>query len=111
VARGFEDQADAGGDEMNEREQAKLEIMRACCRRHSDDCPDDDVDCYECPHKTGIADLVLSLKGDGWRIAVVREKGELPRVEQPTRNYTDVNFGYQLAQQDMLDEGWVQGVK
>jgi hypothetical protein len=57
------------------------------------------------------ANTILSLSGPGWRIAVVREKGELPRVEQPTRNYTDVNFGYQLAQQDMLDAGFVQEIR
>jgi hypothetical protein len=67
------------------------------------------------PHenRTGCdraTDSILSLKGEGWRVAIVREKGELPRVEQPARNYTDVNFGYQLAQQDMLDAGWVQEV-
>ena len=58
-----------------------------------------------------LANHILSLSGPGWRLAIVREKGELPRVEQPTRNYTDVNFGYQLAQQDMLNAGWVQEMK
>jgi hypothetical protein len=54
--------------------------------------------------------LLEQAKASGGRLAVVREKRELPRVEQPARNYPNVNLGYQLAQQDMLDAGWVQEV-
>ena len=98
---------------MNEIEQAREAIAKALIAFELHPYPRDidrkeDEGISEFLHK---AALILSLKGPGWRLAVVREKGELPRVEQPTRNYTDVNFGYQLAQQDMLDEGWVQGVK
>jgi hypothetical protein len=102
MARGFEDQADAiyRRSKMNEREQVIEAIAKLF--NGSGWSPED---------QESLANHILSLSGPGWRIAVVREKGELPRVEQPTRNYTDVNFGYQLAQQDMLDAGFVQEIR
>jgi len=117
---------------MNEREQARealSDVLFSHCGEcwKWDDCLDDIGARFKCPSMVEQVKCILSLSGPGWsfeeyfrlleqakasggRLAVVREKGELPRVEQPTRNYTDVNFGYQLAQQDMLDAGWVQEV-
>ena len=127
---------------MNEREQAREAIAKALIAFELHPYPRDidrkeDEGISEFLHK---AELILSLNGPGWRIAAVRENGELPgwqhyewpqttQSEAEMARYQSGEIGkaehesersalhgeelaiYRKAQKDMLDAGWVQEVK
>lgn len=62
-----------------------------------------------------LADRILALEGEDWRIVVVEKEGELPeRTHICIRNSLFDNYtgiGYKVAQQDMLKEGWIKEVE
>ncbi len=58
-------------------------------------------------------DWFLSLKGPGWRIAVVETESKLPKVSIDSHTWSDYtpDMAHELAQQDMLKVGYVKEVK
>jgi len=94
---------------MNKKDQAREAVRRQLCLM--EEC--DIEPCCSGPCHDELmrkVDSILSLSGPGWRISVVREKGELPKADAHN-NRCPYCGDYAESQQDMVNAGWVQEVK
>jgi hypothetical protein len=88
---------------MNEAREAIMSLMKEPPCKNCTTWDYEGNYCFGTKPNCHLADSILNLRGDGWRIAVVKTEGELPK--------TSIQWIALKAQRDMLKAGWVQEVK